>query len=666
MNVTELARKLKVNTNELLDILPEFGFDIGKRAIKVDEKVAQKIIKLGNKIQDRLIAQQKEKMASLEKLTAVVAEPTEQKEIEIPPVITVRELAQVINRPVSEVIKQLMKNGVLASLNERIDFETAAIMADEFGLKVVPAESGDTQQLQDVGLRIKEILAQEKKSQLKIRPPVVVVMGHVDHGKTKLLDTIRKTNIIDTESGGITQHIGAYQVTKKGKILTFIDTPGHEAFTAMRARGAKVADIAILVVAANDSVKPQTLEAIKIIQQEQIPMIVAINKIDLPEADIEKVKKDLSSLNLIPEDWGGKTICQPISAKGNIGIDDLLDTIILIAEMEKDKIVANPQGAAIGTIIEAHIDKGEGPVATVLVQNGTLKVGDNLCINNNFFGKARALKDFMNREVNEVSPAMPVKIIGLKYAPKVGDLVEVTCDIERRHKKFKEHELTKDSQQLSRVTKKAEETGDESVKRLNLIIKADVLGSLEAIAESLEKIDSREVKANILSKGLGNITDADIDLAASSNAIILGFKAKAAPVALDLAREKKVEIKYYEIIYKLIEEIKGKMSALLEPEIVRKVLGKGEVLALFKSESKKAIIGVKILSGKINKNIKVDIYHKKELVDTAEIEEIKIGKEKVSEVAEGQDCGVSLLTKREISVGDSLEFYLEEKIIKKL
>ncbi len=666
MNVSELARKLKVNSTELLDILPEFGFDIGKRAIKVDEKVAQKIIKLGAKIQDRLISLQKEKIASLEKLTAVATEPIEQKEIQIPPVITVRELAQVINRPISEVLKQLMKNGVLASLNERIDFETAAIMADEFGLKIIPAEAPETQQLQDVGSRIKEVLAQETKSQLKVRPPVVVVMGHVDHGKTKLLDTIRKTNIIDTEAGGITQHIGAYQVTKKGKVITFIDTPGHEAFTAMRARGAKVADIAILVVAANDSVKPQTVEAIKIIQQEQLPLIVAINKIDLPEADIEKVKKDLSSLNLIPEDWGGKTICQPISAKGNIGIDDLLDTIILIAEMEKDKILANPQGAAIGTIIEAHVDKGEGPVATVLIQNGTLKVGDNLCINNNFFGKARALKDFLNHEVKEVIPAMPVKIIGLKYAPKVGDLVEVTCEIERRHKKVKEHELTKDSQQLTRVTQQIEEGKDESVKKLNLVIRADVLGSLEAIAESLEKIDSREVKASILSKGLGNITAADIDLAASSNAIILGFKSKAAPAVADVAREKKVEITYYEIIYKLIEEVKGKMSALLEPEIIRKVLGQGEVLAIFKSEPKKAIIGVKILSGKINKGIKVDIFHKKELVDTAEIEELKIGKEKVAEVAEGQDCGVSLLTKQEIQVGDSLEFYIEENIIKKL
>lgn len=666
MNVTELARKLKVNSTELLDILPEFGFDIGKHAIKVDEKVAQKIIKIGSKIQDRFLAMQKEKMASPEKLTAVAAGPQQQQEIKIPGVITVRDLAQVLNRPVSEVIKSLMKNGVLASLNERIDFETAAIIADEFGIKVILSAEAGAKDFVDTGSKVKEALALEKKSQLKIRPPVIVVMGHVDHGKTKLLDTIRKTNVIDTEAGGITQHIGAYQVTKKGKVLTFIDTPGHEAFTAMRARGAKVADIAILVVAANDSVKPQTLEAIKIIQQSQLPMIVAINKIDLPEADIEKVKKDLSSLNLIPEDWGGQTICQLISAKGNIGIDELLDTIILVAEMEKDKIVANPQGSAIGTIIEAHVDKGEGPVATVLVQNGTLKVGDNLCINDNFFGKARALKDFKNQEVKEASPAQPVKIIGLKYSPQVGDLVEVTCDIARKHKKVKEHDLKKSSQMAVKLAKPTEEGADENIKKLNLIIRADVLGSLEAITESLEKIESSEIRAVVIAKGLGNITDSDIDLALSGNALVIGFKVKATPTAAALARDKNLEIKYYDIIYKLLENVKARMSALLEPEIVKKVLGQGEVLAIFKTEPKKMVIGLKIKQGKINKGAKADIIRKKEIVGSGEIQELQIGKEKVNEVAEGQDCGVTFVGRDEIRVGDHLEIYQEEKIIKKL
>jgi translation initiation factor IF-2 len=666
MNVSELARKLKVNSVELLDILPEFGFDIGKRAIKVDAHVAQKILKLGSKIEERILAIQKEKIASLAKPAVAAAEPVEPQEITIPPVITVRDLAQALNHPVSDVIKSLMKNGVLASLNERIDFDTAAIIADEFGIKVILSEEKGAEGFVDSGNKVKEALALEKKSELKIRPPVIVVMGHVDHGKTKLLDAIRKTNVIDTEAGGITQHIGAYQVTKKDKVLTFIDTPGHEAFTAMRARGAKVADIAILVVAANDSVKPQTLEAIKIIQQSQIPMIVAINKIDLPEADIEKVKKDLSSLNLIPEDWGGKTICQPISAKGNIGIDELLDTIILVAEMEKDKIVANPQGVAIGTIIEAHVDKGEGPVATVLVQNGTLKIGDNLCINGNFFGKARALKDFKNLEVKEASPATPVKIIGLKYNPQVGDLVEVTCDIERKHKKAKEHDLKKEGQFAGKAFKPTEEKQDENLKKLNIIIRADVLGSLEAITESLEKIDSSEIKADVIAKGLGNITDSDIDLALSNNALVLGFKAKATPTAADLARSKNLEIKYYDIIYKLLEEVKARMSAMLTPEVVKKILGQGEVLAIFKTEPQKMVIGVKIKQGKINKGVKVNVIRKKEIIGSGEVQELQIGKEKVTEVAEGQDCGVTFIGRVEIKAGDHLEIYQEEKIIKKL
>jgi translation initiation factor IF-2 len=665
MNVSEVARKLKINSTDLLDILPEFGFDIGKRAIKIDEKVAQKIIKLGSKIQERIAELQQEKMASLEKLQAVSAEPVEQKEIKIPAVITVRDLAQILNRSISEVIKSLMKNGVLASLNERIDFETAAIIADEFGIKVILSEEHNANELADTGNKVREALALEEKSDLKMRPPVIVVMGHVDHGKTKLLDTIRKTNVIDTEAGGITQHIGAYQVTKKNKVLTFIDTPGHEAFTAMRARGAKVADIAILVVAANDSVKPQTVEAIKIIQQSQLPMIVAINKIDLPEADIEKVKKDLSTLGLIPEDWGGKTICQPISAKGNIGIDELLDTIILVSEMEKEKIVANPDGYAIGTIIEAHIDKGEGPVATVLVQNGTLKVGDNLCINGNYFGKARALKDFKNQEVKTAGPSTPVKIIGLKYNPKVGDLVEETCEIERKHKKVKEHELTRESQITVKAVRQ-DEHQDENIKKLNLVIRADVLGSLEAITESLEKIESSEIKAQVIAKGLGNINDADIDLALSSEAIVIGFKVKATPTAADLARSKNVEIKYYDIIYKLLEDVKARMSALLSPEVVRKIIGQGEVLAIFKTEPKKMVIGVKIKQGKINKGVKADIVRKKEVIGAGEIQELQIGKEKVNEVAEGQDCGITFITREEVKVGDHLEIYKEEKVKKVL
>jgi len=664
MNVSELARKLKVTSSELLEILPEFGFDIGKRAIKVDGKVAQKILDIGPKIKERITAVKKTKAEELIKEKTEIKVEEGPKEIKIPAAITVRDFAQILDKPVNQVIKELMKNGVLASLNEKIDFDTAAIIADEFGIKISLLAEEETKG--EVGERIKEILSKEKKSQLKPRAPVVVVMGHVDHGKTKLLDTIRKTNVMAGEAGGITQHIGAYQVKKKDRLITFIDTPGHEAFTAMRSRGAKVADIAILVVAANDSVKPQTVEAIKIIQQAKLPMIVAINKIDLPEADIEKVKKDLAALNLLPEDWGGQTICRPISARENIGLDELLETILLVAEMEKDKIVANPNREAVGTVIEAHIDKGEGPVATVLIQNGTLKKGDNLGVEGSFFGKARALRNYKNEEIALAGPSVPVKILGLKFPPQVGDILEVISKLERKHKKAKAGEGLKSEAIRIQALRPVEEKKEEGIKRLSLIIRADVLGSLEVITESIEKIEAKEVKTEIVAKGLGSITDSDVDLAASSNALIIGFHVKATPLAEELAREKKVEIKYYNVIYKLLDEVKEKLSALLSPEIVRKEIGKAEVLAIFKTEAKAMIIGVKILQGKIAKDLKAAVYRKKELVLSGEIAEVQIGKEKVTDAVAGQECGLKFVGKPEIQKGDTLEIYQEEEIIKKI
>ncbi len=664
MNVTEVARRLKVNTSELLEILPEFGFDIGKKAIKVDDKIARKIINLGPKIKDRMEENKKSKLEELKKLSQSKVAKNEKKEIKIPPFITVKNFAKTIDRPISEVIKELMKNGVMASLNERIDFETAAIVADECGIKLELGETKET--VSDTGGKIKSIIEREKKEELKARAPVVVVMGHVDHGKTKLLDIIRKTNVVEAEAGGITQHIGAYQAQKNDKIITFIDTPGHEAFTAMRSRGAKIADIAILVIAANDSIKPQTVEAIKIIQQAKIPIIVAINKIDLPEANIEKVKQDLAAMNLTPEDWGGETITMPISAKENMGIDELLETILLVSEMEKDKIVANPNKEAVGTIIESHIDKGEGPVATVLVQNGTLKLGDNLCINDVFFGKARALKDYNNKNIKEAGPSVPVRIIGFKYAPKVGDIVEVTGKIERKHKKIKEHEILKEEVIAGKMLSQEEEKEEKEIKKINLIIKADVLGSLEVIAESLEKIESKEVKVQIISKGLGNITDSDVNLAASSEALILGFNVKAIPLAEDLAREKNVEIRYYDVIYKLIDEIKAEMSELLSPEVVKKELGRLKVLAIFKTEAKSMILGTKVLSGKVVKGAKADVFRKKEFITRGEIAELQAAKESVNEVVEGQECGINFVGKPEVQVDDILEVYQEEKVNKKL
>ncbi|MBD3360002.1 MAG: translation initiation factor IF-2 [Candidatus Buchananbacteria bacterium] len=664
MNVTELARKLKLTTTELLEILPEFGFDIGKKAIKVDDKVARKILDKSSEIKDKIETNKKDKLEEFKKLQEQEGVSEEKKEVEVPSVVTVRELAWIIDQPVNQVIKELMKNGVMASLNERIDFETASIIADEFNVILKLAEDLEKPEVKRED--IKSIIGREQKSNLKPRAPVVVVMGHVDHGKTKLLDTIRKANVVEEEAGGITQHIGAYQVEKKDNKITFIDTPGHEAFTAMRSRGAKIADVAILVVAANDSIKPQTVEAIKIIQQAKIPMIVAINKIDLPEADIEKVKQDLSAMNLTPEDWGGDTITVPISAKENVGLDNLLDTILLVSEMEKDKIVANPDKEAVGTIIESHIDKGEGPVATILVQNGTLQVSDNICIDDVFFGKARNLKNYKNKTITTAGPSVPVKVIGLKYAPKVGDIVEVKCKIERKHKKTKAFDISKEESAIKQPVISEEDSEETGVKTINLIIRADVLGSLEAITESLEKIDTEEVKVKVISKGLGNITDTDINLADSADALIIGFNVKAIPLAQDLAREKNIEIQYYDVIYKLIEDIKDRLSKLLSPEIIRHDLGKLKVLAIFRTESKSMIIGGKVLEGKVVNPAKADVLRDKELIFSGEITELQAGKQEVNEVPEGQECGLKFEGKPEIQENDVLQVYQEEVVTKKL
>jgi translation initiation factor IF-2 len=664
MNVSELARKLKLNTAELLEILPEFGFDIGKRAIKVDDRLARKILDLGEKIKDKILAKKSAQTSELK--TAESVEAPKLQEIKIPAVITVKDLAQLMQKPINEVIKQLMKNGVMASLNERIDFDTASIIADELGVKVVLSEEEAEQEFENLDERMKRIIETENKKEFKERPPVVVVMGHVDHGKTKLLDAIRKTNVIDTEAGGITQHIGAYQVKKQDKLITFIDTPGHEAFTAMRSRGARVADIAILVVAANDSVKPQTIEAIKIIQQAKLPMIVAINKIDLPDANIEKVKKDLSSMNLIPEDWGGKTICVPISAKQNMGIDDLLTTIILVAELQKEKLIANPKGLTLGTIIESHIDKGEGPVATFLIHNGTLRVGDNIGINDVFYGKARALKDYINKDIDEAVPSMPVKVVGLKFLPKVGDIAEVIAKVERRQRKVSAHDLMKEKSIVHQVHKSKEEEEKEGIKKLNIILRADVLGSLEVISESIQKIESQEVKATIISKGLGNVNEADIDLAANTGALILGFHVKATPAALDLARDKNVKITFYDVIYKLLDDVKSQLTELLVPEVVKKDLGKLQVLAIFRTENKNMIVGARVLEGRIIKDVKAEVVRKGEVIAKGEISELKIGKEVVTDAMPGQECGLNFIGKPVIKVNDILNVYQEEVVKKKL
>ncbi|NUM25874.1 MAG: translation initiation factor IF-2 [Candidatus Buchananbacteria bacterium] len=663
MNVTELARKLKVPTKELLEILPVVGFDIGRRAIKIDDRQAARIVEQWPKLKAKyreLTSPAEDKKAAEIKTETVVP-----KQVAIPPTIRVKDLAERLKYPLSKLMAELMKNGVLASMNEEIDFDTASIVSSELGYEVTADQSGG-QAEEEASQKLEQLLIKDKDGDKNLipRPPVVVVMGHVDHGKTKLLDAIRKTNVIEGESGGITQHIGAYQVIKKDNAITFIDTPGHEAFTTMRSRGARVADIAILVIAADDSIQPQTKESIKIIKSAKLPMIVVINKIDKPDANPERVKQDLASLNLVPEEWGGNTIVVPISAKAGTGIDELLDMILLVTETERVHITANPAKPAVGTIIESHVDKGEGPVATMLVQNGTLKRGDLVEISGSFYGKVRSMKDYKGQDIETAPPSTPVKIIGLKASASVGDILQVTLDVDKK-KKVSKYQLNQQAVDYSRPR----ETSDQekkNVKTLNVVLRSDVLGSLEAIIASLTKLDHPEVAVNVIAKGLGNITENDVQRAASAEGLVLGFHVKPTQSADLLARDKKVEIKNYEIIYKLLEDVKARLEQMLTPEVIRTDLGRLKVLAVFRKEDKKMVIGGQVIDGRIPPMAKVDVKEDKFKKATGIIAQVQVNKVKVTEAVKGQECGISYEGKPVIVEGDILEAYTEEIRTKKI
>ncbi|MFA5813810.1 MAG: translation initiation factor IF-2, partial [Patescibacteria group bacterium] len=546
MNVTELARQLRTNTKTLLDILPRYGFDIGKRAIKVDDKVAAQIMYKWKYIK-RSLEEQRLKDLEEEKKKEKELRKESGKTVVLPDRISVREFSEKLEMSVIEVITELMKNGILANQNQDIDYDTAAIMAEQFGFNAVKQEGASHDQEKEEKLTQALEQALGKSENMQRRPPVVVVMGHVDHGKTKLLDTIRHANIIDTESGGITQHIGAYQTIWKDpktgleRPITFIDTPGHEAFTVMRSRGAKVADIAILVVAADDGVKPQTEEVIQIIRAAKLPFVVAINKIDKETADPQKVKTELAQKGIQAEEWGGDIPMVEISAKQKINIDQLLDLLLLVADMNEKQIQADPTLPAVGTIIDSHKDKHTGPIATVLVQSGTLKKGDPLAVNFEIYGKVRAMRNHRGEEMQESGPSTPVQIVGFKVAPEVGDVL----DVGNAKNASKIDVRKKNSQQTGaeRYTVSSAQTSPEDgqekkgKKTLNIVVKADVLGSLEAIIGSLEKIKHDEVGVKIIGKGLGNITENDVSKARAGGASVLGFHVNATSTAEELMRD---------------------------------------------------------------------------------------------------------------------------------
>ena len=566
----------------------------------------------------------------------------------IPDEISVGELASRMKKTGAEVVKCLMKNGVMASLSQLIDFDTAAIIAEEMGCKVE----------KEVTVTIEEKLIddhEDKPEDLVPRAPVVVVMGHVDHGKTSLLDTIRNTSVAAGEAGGITQHIGAYQVQVKGKPITFLDTPGHEAFTSMRARGAMITDIAILMVAADDGIMPQTVESINHAKAANIPIIVAINKIDKPEANPDRVMQQLTEYGLVPEEWGGETICCKVSAKKNIGIDNLLEMVTLTAEMEELK--ANPNRAGQGTVIEARLDKGRGPVATLLVQNGTLKQGD-IIIAGTAVGRVRTMTDYKGARLTQAGPSVPVEIAGLSEAPEAGSPFFAVADERMAEARAK---AAAPVQKVS-LENLFDQIQAGERKELALIVKADVQGSVEAVKASLEKLSNDEVNVRVIHGGVGAINESDVMLAASSNAIIVGFNVRPDAAARDGAIRQNVDMRMYRVIYDCIDEITAAMKGMLAPKFREVVLGHAEVRQTYKVSSVGTVAGCYVQDGKIVRNCSVRVVRDGIVIHEGALASLKRFKDDAKEVAENYECGLTVEKFNDIKEGDIIEAFTMEEI----
>jgi len=586
------------------------------------------------------------------------------KKIEISTSITVRELAQIMQTSPIDVIKALMSNGVMASINQPIDFDTAAIVASELGFEAIPeSPEVDEHDLGEVP-QWRKIIAKESVENLEDRPPVVTILGHVDHGKTTLLDAIRETNVAEGEVGGITQHIGAYQAEHNGRLITFLDTPGHAAFTAMRARGAQGADIVILVVAADDGVMPQTKEAIAHAKAAKVPIIVAMNKIDKANADPDRIRQQLAEVGLIPDDWDGDTIVVPLSAKRREGLDDLLEAIILVAD--NMDIRANPNGKVIGTVIEAELDRAKGSMATLLIQNGTLEVGD-VAVVGKAFGKLKALFDFRGRRIRKAGPSTPVSVMGLNEVPQAGDIFQVVPS-EREARVVVAEKLKVDEKDTN--TKKAQITLEQlydqfkagEIPELRLIIKADVQGSLEPIISSLKDLCTEELSVNILHAETGNITENDVMLASASKAVIIGFSVQADVSARRLAEKEGVSIRLYEIIYRMIEDIEKALNGMLEPVEKETVLGHADVRRVFRISRVGNIAGCYIIDGEMRRNSRAKVIRGGEIVATGDIISLKHLQEDVKDLRQGFECGISIRNFSDYQEGDRIECVFVEKV----
>ena len=578
-------------------------------------------------------------------------------EITIPETISVKDLSAELKKTSSEIIKKLFGYGIMATINNEIDFDTAYLIAQEFGVTAVKKEV-----VTDEDILFDD--SEDKPEDLLPRPPVVVVMGHVDHGKTSLLDAVRSTNVIEGEAGGITQAIGAYKVKINDREITFLDTPGHEAFTAMRARGAQITDIAILVVAANDGVMPQTIEAIDHAKAAGIPIIVAINKIDVEGANPDKVKQELAEYGLVSEDWGGDTIFVPISAKKKINIDNLLEMVLLVADMKELK--ANPNKQAKGVVIEAKLDKSKGPVATMLVQRGTLDIGDTILVGS-VIGRIRTMTDDKGHKVKKAGPSTPVEITGLTEVPEAGDTFYEVKDektakhlMERRKRQARDKALKASSRVTLDDLFSQIEKGN--LKQLNIIVKADVQGSVEAVKQALEKLSNDEVKVKVIHANVGAITESDVTLANVSNAIIIGFNVRPQPIAKDMADKENVEIKTYSVIYNAIEDVEAAMKGMLDPVFKEVVIGNAEVRQTFKISNVGTIGGAYVLDGKLERNAGVRVLRDNVVIHDGKLISLKRMKDDAKEVAKGFECGIQIENFNDIKEGDIIEAYIMEQV----
>jgi len=571
--------------------------------------------------------------------------------ISIPPTLSVKQLADLLQVSAVEVIKQLMRNGIMANINQAVDFDTAVVVAEHFGYKA---------KRQPIYAQIKRpVLTGGGK--LSPRPPVITIIGHVDHGKTSLLDAIRQSNVIATEAGAITQHIGAYQVEVNSRKITFLDTPGHEAFTAMRARGTQITDIAVLVVAADDGVMPQTIEAINHARSADVPIVVAINKIDKPNANPDKVKQQLADLDLIIEEWGGDTVCVPISAKKKQGIDELLENLLLVADILELK--AEHDCPAGGVVIEARLDKTRGPVATLLVQRGMLKPGDTIAISNTW-GRVKAMFNELGKHLKKAEPATPVEVLGLNAVPRAGDSFNVVGNEREARMLLEKHKSTQQKVPTRAKTLSLSDLSTQisagQIKELNIILKTDVQGSIEPIRDSLEQLSDEKVKVRVIHSGSGSITESDVLLALASKGIIIGFNSRPEPGAQRLAETEGISIRYYNIIYELVKDVDKALKGMLEPTYTEVVEGQAEVLAVFDTGKKGKVAGVSVKEGRLRRDSLARVIRKGESIHESRINSIRRFKEDVKEIATGFECGIKIEGLADFQVGDIIQSYRQE------